>query len=351
MSLTQPLQGVRVIEFEGLGPGPMAGRILAGMGAHVTCLIRPDPGSFSKSLNSATDNPLREGKQVVPLDLKTPQGLSQALEYVANADVLIEGNRPGVMERLGLGPDTCLARNPRLIFARMTGWGQDGPLALAAGHDLNYVALTGLLSLAARSGEGPIVPPTVMGDASGALGLAFGVACALADVKAGGPGRVVDAAIVDVLSMLGMLAQHVRAHGMMDGPAPSPFHDSPYYDTYECADGKFVTVAAMEPQFYDKFLSKLGLTEVDRASQNDVSKWPQLKSRVANIFRSRDRDTWCQIMEGTDVCFAPVLSMSEAANHPHNQFRKIYRKVGDSGELRPAIAPRFLSLSTSNSSL
>ena len=253
MSLQQPLQGVRIVEFEGIGPGPMAARMLAGMGAEVVTLVRPQAG-LSASLGSTADNPLREGKQLVTIDLKNPQDVARALDMVATADVLIEGNRPGVMERLGLGPEVCLARNPKLIYGRMTGWGQDGPLANAAGHDLNYVALTGLLSLSARPGDRPMVPPTVVGDAGGALGLAFGVACAVADVRGGGPGRVIDASILDTVSMLGMLTQWIRARGNIDGPQPSVFHDSPYYDTYACADGKYVTVGAMEPQFYDCLL-------------------------------------------------------------------------------------------------
>ena len=339
MSLQQPLAGVRIVEFEGIGPGPMAGRILAGMGAQVTALVRPQAG-LSGNLGASTDNPLREGKQVETVDLKTPQGVARALDLLAAADVLIEGNRPGVMERLGLGPNVCLARNPRLLYGRMTGWGQDGPLASAAGHDLNYVALTGLLSLSARPGDRPMVPPTVLGDAGGALGLAFGVACALADVRAGGPGRVIDASILDTVSMLGMLAQWVRGRGNIDGPQPSVFHDSPYYDAYECADGRYVTVGAMEPQFYDLLLTQLGMDDVDRKLQDDRSTWPQLKARVAACFRARTRKEWCEVMEGTDICFAPVLSMAEAAEHPHNVARGVFRTTA-TGDMRPAIAPRF----------
>jgi alpha-methylacyl-CoA racemase len=342
MSLSRPLEGVHIVEFEGIGPGPLAGLILTGMGAQVTVLARPQPGELSRDLGAVTDHPMREGKQVRTVDLKSPSGVTQALELVARADVLIEGNRPGVMERLGLGPAACLARNPRLIYGRMTGWGQSGPLAHAAGHDLNYVALTGLLSLSARAGDRPMVPPTVVGDAGGALGLALGVACALADVRAEGPGRVVDAAILDVVAMLGALAHWVRAVGNIDGPEPSVFHDSPYYDTYQCADGKYVTVAAMEPQFYDLFLRELGLDDVDRSRQNQRQDWPALKARVAIVLRSQTRQYWCERLEGTDVCFAPVLSMAEAAEHPHNQAREIFHR-GPGGRIRPGFAPRFLS--------
>ncbi|MCM2250791.1 MAG: CoA transferase [Ramlibacter sp.] len=343
MSLQQPLQGVRVVEFECIGPGPMAGRILAGMGAELIALVRPPRGDFAQAMGTG-DNPLREGKQLVAVDLKTAEGVGRALDLVSNADALIEGNRPGVMERLGLGPRVCLTRNPRLIYGRMTGWGQDGPLAHAAGHDLNYVALTGLLSLSSRPGDRPMVPPTVVGDASGALGLAFGLACALADVRAGGPGRVVDAAIVDIVSMLGMLAHWVRAQGNLDGPKLSPFHDSPYYDTYECSDGMYVSVGAMEPQFYALLLQKLGLQDVAPSKQNDRAEWSALKARVSAIFRTRTRQQWCDIMEGTDVCFAPVLGMAEAATHPHNVVRALFGRAGAPGELRPAIAPRFIGV-------
>jgi alpha-methylacyl-CoA racemase len=341
--MNPPLLGVRIVEFEGIGPGPLAGRMLADMGAEVTLIARPQGSSVMQRLADTPDNPLRAGKQVVVLDLKTAQGLTQALDLVAGADALIEGNRPGVMERLGLGPAECAARNPRLVYGRMTGWGQDGPLAQAAGHDLNYVALTGLLSLSARPGERPILPPTVVGDATGALGLAFGIACALVDARASGRGRVVDAAIVDVVAMLGALVQWIRASGQIDGELASPFHDSPFYDVYECADGGCVTIGALEPQFYALLLVKLGLTDVEPAAQYDRSQWPALKARLAALFRSRSRDAWCELLEGSDVCFAPVLSLAEAAAHPHNLARAVYT-VSPAGALRPAAAPRFTPL-------
>jgi alpha-methylacyl-CoA racemase len=278
------------------------------------------------------------------LDLKQPADVARAMALVAEADALIEGNRPGVMEKLGLGPAECAARNPRLVYGRMTGWGQSGPLAQAAGHDLNYVALTGLLSLSARVGDVPMVPPTVVGDAAGALGLAFGMACALLEARASGCGRVVDGAIVDVLAMLGTIAQWVRASGQLDGPAPSPFHDSPFYDVYRCADGGFITLGALEPQFYTLLLDKLGLPDVDPAAQYDARSWPGLKARLSTIFASRPRAHWCALLEGSDVCFAPVLSLAEAAVHPHNVAREIYGIRAD-GAVQVAGAPRFLPLS------
>ena len=341
--MNPPLHGVRIVEFEGIGPGPLAGRMLAGMGAEVTVIARAERGAVNQRLTHVGDNPLREGKRVVTLDLKQPADVAQALDLVASVDALIEGNRPGVMERLGLGPADCAARNPRLIYGRMTGWGQHGPLAQAAGHDLNYVALTGLLSLSARPGERPILPPTIVGDAAGALGLAFGIACALVDVRASGRGRVVDAAIVDVVAMLGILIQWVRASGQIDGPLPSPFHDSPFYDVYECADGRHVTIGALEPQFYALLLAKLGLDDVAPAAQYDRAQWPALKTRLTALFRTRPRDAWSALLEGSDVCFAPVLSLAEAALHPHNAAREIHT-VLPSGAIRVAGAPRFTPL-------
>jgi alpha-methylacyl-CoA racemase len=341
MSKQRPLQGVRVVEFEGIGPGPLAGLILAGMGAEVTVIARPNKAALlSLQAASEEDNPLRAGKRHVAIDLKSPDGVAQALDLLAQADALIEGNRPGVMERLGLGPVPCMARNPGLVYGRMTGWGQTGPLAQAAGHDLNYVALTGLLSLGARRGGIPMVPPTVVGDAAGALGLALGIACALVDVRAGGQGRVVDAAIVDVVSMLGMLVHWMRASGNIDGDRPSAFHDSPYYDVYECADGKHITIGALEPQFYALLLHKLGMDDVDPRAQDDRSHWPALKARFAARLRSKTRDQWCELLEGTDVCFAPVLTLGEAIAHPHNVQRGNFQ-TSPSGVVFPKIAPRF----------
>ena len=338
-----PLSGIRVVEFEGIGPGPLAGRMLADMGAQVTLIARPLKGAVNRQLGGDGENPLQRGKTVVPLDLKQPEGVAQAMDLVAVADALIEGNRPGVMERLRLGPADCAVRNPRLVYGRMTGWGQSGPLAQAAGHDLNYVALTGLLSLSAHRGERPIVPPTVVGDAAGALGLAFGMVCALLDARASGQGRVVDAAIVDVVAMLGGIAQYVRASGQLDGAEPSPFHDSPFYDVYACADGGVITLGALEPQFYVLLLDKLGLADIDPARQYEKTAWPALKERFTALFASRPRDHWCALLEGSDVCFAPVLSIAEATAHPHNAARGIYSPSA-SGALEVAAAPRFQRL-------
>jgi alpha-methylacyl-CoA racemase len=301
--MSGPLTGVRVVEFEGIGPGPLAGRLLADMGAEVTVIARPGKGSVSERFDSGNDDALR----------------------------------------LGLGPADCAARNPRLVYGRMTGWGQDGPLARVAGHDLNYVALPGLLALSAHRGERPIVPPTVVGDATGALGLAFGIACALLGARRSGRGCVVDGAIVDVLAMLGTLAQSVRASGQLDGPGPSPFHDSPFYDVYACADGGFITIGALEPQFYTLLLEKLGLADVDPDRQYDTATWPPLKARLAALFASQTRAHWCAVLEACDACFAPVPSIAEAVEHPHNAARGIYSTAAN-GAVRVAAAPRLRPL-------
>jgi alpha-methylacyl-CoA racemase len=335
-----PLSGLRVIEFEGIGPGPMAGRLLGQMGAEVTLVTRPQANLMTRHVMGDTANPLRHGKRLVALDLKQPAAVDEALALIAGAEVLIEGHRPGVMERLGLGPAVCAARNPRLIYGRMTGWGQHGPLAQAAGHDLNYVALSGLLSVSARPGERPMIPPTVVGDASGALGLAFGIVCALLDARASGRGRVVDAAIVDITAMLGGLVHWLHAGGNIGGPRPSAFHDSPFYDVYECADGGHISVAALEPQFHALLLARLGLGDVDAAAQYDTREWPALKARFAALFSSQPRDHWCALLEGSDACFAPVLDIGEAARHPHHLARGTFT-VTPTGAVAARAAPRF----------
>ena len=342
--LTLPLTGIRIVEFEGIGPGPLAGRMLADMGADVTVIARPQQGAVAAQLGGSGDQPLRRGKTVVLLNLKEEAARAQALALVAQADALIEGNRPGVMERLGLGPGDCAAVNPRIVYGRMTGWGQSGPLAQAAGHDLNYVALTGMLSLSAHRGERPIVPPTVVGDAGGALGLAFGMVCAILEAKTSGKGRVVDAAIVDIVAMLGGIAQWIQGSGQLGSSAPSPFHDSPFYDVYRCADGGHITLGALEPQFYALLMEKIGLADVPLGKQFDPRTWPALKDRLTALFASQPRAYWEALLEGTDVCFAPVLNLQEAAAHPHNQARGVYGRT-ESGAIDAAAAPRFLPLS------
>ena len=247
------------------------------------------------------------------------------------------------MERLGLGPADCARRNPRLVYGRATGWGQDGPLAQAAGHDLNYVALSGALSLTQRPGAAPIAPPTVLGDAGGALGLAFGVMSGVFAAGRTGKGCVIDAAMVDVVASLSGIALWARSVGMVDAKRPSIFHDLPFYDAYLCADGRYVTIGALEPQFYALLLEKLGLADVDPKAQYDMDEWPALKARFSELFLSRSSADWRALLEGSDVCFAPVLSFAEASAHPHNVARGVFRRSAD-GRLDAAEAPRFAPL-------
>jgi alpha-methylacyl-CoA racemase len=339
--MIRPLAGLKVIEFEGIGPGPLAGRMLADLGADVVAIVRPDKANVAGIPSS--DSPLRRGKRIVLLDLKRPEAVAEALTLIGTADALIEGNRPGVMERLKLGPADCAKRNPRLVYGRMTGWGQDGPLSHVAGHDLNYLALSGVLSLAARDRQAPIPPPTVLGDGGGALGLAFSVVAAVFAASRTGQGCVVDCSIVDVAASLGGIALAARAAGMLDAPGLSPFHDSPFYDVYACADGRHVSIGALEPQFYALLLEKLGLADVDPKAQYDRAAWPALKARLRALFLSQPSAHWRALLEGSDACFAPVLTLAEAADHPHNAARAVYKR-GPDGELDAAGAPRFLPL-------
>ena len=334
-----PLAGLKVIEFEGIGPGPLAGRMLADLGAEVVAVVRPNKAPLGDPDKPLSEGPLRRGKRVVPLNLKRPEAVAEALALIETADALIEGNRPGVMERLGLGPAECAKRNPRLVYGRMTGWGQEGPLAQVAGHDLNYLALTGILSLAGRDGQPPGVPPTVLGDGGGALGLAFGIVAAVFAAGRSGKGCVIDCSIADIAASLGGIALAARAVGMLD--APSPFHDSPFYDVFACADGQYVTVGALEPQFYTVLLDKLGLADVDSKAQYDRAAWPALKARLRALFLSQPSAHWRALLEGSDACFAPVLSLVEAAAHPHMKARGVYKNGAD-GALEAAMAPRFL---------
>lgn len=341
--MLRPLAGLSVIEFEGIGPGPLAGRMLAEHGADVTAIVRPDKATIGNPVPTGAADPLRRGKRVIALDLKQAQSVDRAMDLIASADALIEGARPGVMERLGLGPEACAARNPRLVYGRMTGWGQEGPLSQAAAHDLNYLALTGALSLMERAGAPPIAPPTVLGDAGGALGLAFGIVSGVLNAKTTGKGCVVDAAIIDMVAALSGIALWARATGMLDGGRPSIFYDSPFYDAYLCADGRYVTIGALEPQFYALLIEKLGLHDLDLRAQYDVAQWPALKARFRALFLTRPSEDWRALLEGTDVCFAPVLSLAEAAAHPHNATRGLYR-AGAGGEIEAAEAPRFEEL-------
>lgn len=332
-----PLQGLRVIEMAGIGPGPFCGMLLADMGAEVIVIERP---AALRSLGAG--EAMNRGKRSICLDLKDPLALNAAHGLINSADALIEGYRPGVMERLGLGPAVFADSNPRLVYGRVTGWGQTGPLAKAAGHDINYVALTGALSIAGRAGAAPSLPATLLGDmAGGAMFLAFGLVCAMLETRQSGRGQVIDAAMIDGVGMLTALIHSMRAtQQWREQPAQNFFlHSSPFYDSFECADGRHVTLGAIEPQFYRELLLRLDLSDVDPAQQYDSEQWPALRLRVAERIKSRSRDEWRLLLEGSDVCFAPVLSLAEAAQHPHQQARGNFVSVD--GHLQPSPAPRF----------
>jgi len=335
--VTGPLAGLRVIEMAGIGPGPFCGMLLADMGAEVIVIERP---AALRTLGAG--EAMNRGKRSICLDLKKPLGLQAVRQLIDSADALIEGYRPGVMERLGLGPERFEASNPKLVFGRVTGWGQTGPLAQAAGHDINYVALTGALSIAGRPGVAPSLPATLIGDmAGGAMFLAFGLVCALLEAKASGRGQVVDAAMIDGVGTLTALIHSLRGTGMWsEQPAQNFFlHSSPFYDSFECADGQYLTLGAIEPQFYRELLQRLELGDVDPDLQYDTRQWPALRERVAARVKSRTRDEWAALLEGTDACAAPVLSLAEAARHPHSQARGNFTEVH--GQLQPAASPRF----------
>ncbi len=276
------------------------------------------------------------------VDLKYPEGIETVLDLVASADALIEGFRPGVMERLGLGPDVCLARNPRLVYGRMTGWGQDGPYASMAGHDINYIALSGVLAHLGRAGERPTPPINLVGDfGGGGMLLALGICAALVEAGRSGEGQVVDAAMIDGSALLMTMMHSFQAMGIWNDERGTNMLDTGahFYDTYECADGRYVSIGSIEPQFYAELLRLTGLEGEDLPWQQDRTHWPELKARLEEVFRGKTRDEWCELMEGTDVCFAPVLTMAEAAQHPHNVARGTFTEVA--GITQPAPAPRF----------
>jgi alpha-methylacyl-CoA racemase len=328
-----PLRGLRVVEFAGIGPGPFACMLLADMGADVLCIDRPGAASDSA-------NVVRRGRSNLVLDLKQQGDLDRVLQLLERADVLIEGFRPGVMERLGLGPEPALARNPRLVYGRMTGWGQSGPLAQAAGHDINYIALAGALG-AIGTAERPAPPLNLVGDyGGGALYLVAGVLAAVIETHRSGRGQVVDCAMCDGSASLLSLFFTLLARGQWDGPRGSNLLDggAPFYTTYECADGEFVAIGALEQQFYRRLCE---LLEIDQAEidRGDRKNWPALRARLAALFKTRTRAEWCAVLEGSDACFAPVLGLREASSHPHLKHRGTY--VNIDGVVQPAPAPRF----------
>jgi alpha-methylacyl-CoA racemase len=334
-----PLEGIRIIEIAGIGPGPFCAMMLADMGAEVLRVDRAERVSGSKG--PSTDF-LARGRRSIGVNLKSPAGVALLLELVERADGLTEGFRPGVMERLGLGPDVCLARNPRLVYGRMTGWGQEGPLAHAAGHDINYIALAGALEPIGRPGAPPVPPLNLVGDfGGGAMMLAFGMACALVERQRSGKGQVVDAAMVDGAAILMTMFHGFRHAGFWDERRGTNLLDTGahFYDAYECKDGKYVSIGSIEPQFYKELLERTGLAGEQLPHQMDKSRWAELKEKLAATFKTKTRAEWCAIMEGTDVCFAPVLSMSEATEHPHIVARRTFVEVD--GLSQPAPAPRF----------
>ena len=335
---TGPLAGVKVLEIQGIGPGPFCCMMLADMGADV---VRIDRSGNVREMSGPSKDVLARGRRSVAVDLKSPDGIETVLKMVEQADVIVEGFRPGVMDRLGLGLDVCLERNPKIIFGRMTGWGQEGPMAQAAGHDINYIALAGALEGIGRQGEKPVPPLNLVGDfGGGGMLLAFGVACALVERASSDKGQVVDAAMVDGASTLMAFFAGMKAMGAWgDGGRGTTLLDpgAHFYETYETSDGKFISLGSIEPQFYAELIG-LG-SPTTTIGPVDRSGWPLLKARFETLFKTRTRDQWCELMEGTDICFAPVLSMDEAPEHPHIKARETY--VDFAGVVQPAPSPRF----------
>ena len=339
-----PLAGIKIVEIAGIGPGPYGAMLLADLGADV---IRIDRSSAVNAFGQApgAEPPadlLARGRRSVAVDLKNPDGVETVLELIAGADVLIEGFRPGVMERLGLGPDVCLERNPRLVYGRVTGWGQTGPYASAAGHDINYIALAGALEPLGRAGEQPTPPLNLVGDfGGGGMMLAFGVCAALVEVARSGEGQVIDAAMVDGAASLMTMTWSFKHMGIWADERGTNMLDTGahFYDTYETSDGKYVSIGSIEPQFYAELLRLTGIDPESMPKQMDKSQWTANKERLAEVFGSKTRDEWCELMEHTDVCFAPVLSMDEAPQHPHIAERGTFTEVA--GLVQPAPAPRF----------
>jgi alpha-methylacyl-CoA racemase len=334
-----PLDGITVIELAGIGPGPFAAGLLSDMGATVIRVDRP--------LGSLPDAPpvdtLNRGRKSIAVDLKHPGGREVVLALVQKADALLEGFRPGVAERLGVGPQECLEANPALVYARMTGWGQDGPYATVAGHDINYISLSGALGLLGRAGEAPVPPINLVGDfGGGALYCAFGIVCGILEARTSGTGQVVDVSMVDGSASLTNMMWGFKAMGFWSGQRGTNMLDtgSHFYDVYRCADGEYVSIGSIEPQFYAELLRLTGLSgDPGFSAQMDRNTWPRLKKRLAEVFITKSRQEWCEVMEGTDVCFAPVLSLDEAAVHPHNLARNTFTTVD--GVTQPSPAPRF----------
>ena len=336
-----PLSGVRIIELAGIGPGPFCAMMLADMGADV---IRVDRAGSVRGgdPNTPPADVMNRGRRSIGVDLKSPEGVETVMRLVESADALMEGFRPGVTERLGLGPDDCLARNPALVYGRMTGWGQEGPYANAAGHDINYISLAGALDSYGRRGQAPVPPINMVGDfGGGGMYLAFGMVCAILEARGSGQGQVVDAAMVDGAASLMSFIHGFRAMGVWNDERGTNMLDTGahFYDVYETSDGKYVSIGSIEPQFYAELRETLGLTDPKWDQQMTRNAWPELKDELAAIFKNRTRDDWCELMEHTDICFAPVLSLAEAPQHPHNVHRGTF--IEYEGITQPRPAPRF----------
>ena len=331
-----PLTGIKIIELAGIGPGPFCGMMLSDMGAEVVRIDRPG--------GRVTNNQdiLARGRKSIAVDLKSDTGKEVVLRLCESADALFEGFRPGVTERLGLGPDECMARNKKLVYGRMTGWGQDGPMAEAAGHDINYISLSGVLhSIGPKEGK-PVPPLNLVGDfGGGGMLLAFGLVCGIIEASRSGQGQVVDSAMVDGSAALMAMFFTMRSTGMLNESRASNLLDggAHFYGTYETKDGKYVSVGSIEPQFYALLIEKSGVDASEFSAQMDQSRWSEYEAKLAVVFKSKTRDEWCDIMEGTDVCFAPVLSLNEVADHPHNKHRQTF--LDFEGVVQPAPAPRF----------
>ncbi|MEM7373420.1 MAG: CaiB/BaiF CoA-transferase family protein [Bacteroidota bacterium] len=332
-----PLNGIKIIEMAGLGPGPFAGMMLADMGADVVMVERKaDP----KKRRRADCN--RRGKRSIALNLKDPEDVEKLLELAEKADVLFEGFRPGVMEKLGLGPDELHARNPRLVIGRMTGWGQNGPLSHAAGHDINYISLTGALHAIGRKGDRPVPPLNLVGDyGGGGMFLVTGILAALIETQKSGKGQVIDVAMTDGSAILMSVFNTLHSMGLWSTKRGSNMLDSGahFYDVYETSDGKYISIGSIEPQFYALLIEKAGLDQKEFKAQHDWSGWPVMKEKLEALFKTKTRDEWCEVMEGSDICFAPVLNFVEAPQHPHHIARGTYIELD--GISQPAPAPRF----------
>lgn len=333
-----PLKGIKVIEISGIGPGPFCGMMLSDMGAEVTRVDRLTkiPG------RDRTKDVLVRGRKSMAIDLKSPEGVATVLRMVEQADAIFEGFRPGVVERLGIGPEQCLARNPKIVYGRMTGWGQDGPMSMGAGHDINYIALSGALYGIGRKGEPPVPPLNLVGDfGGGGMMLAFGIVCGILEARQSGKGQVIDTAMSEGSAALMAMFSNGKEAGLVYGDDGENMLDgsAPFYDSYETKDGKYICIGSIEPQFYDLLVVKAELDKERFYPQMDYAKWPERKEILTKVFKGKTQAEWCALMEGSDVCFSPVLPIAEAPNHPHNKARKAFIEVD--GVVQPAPTPRF----------